>query len=390
MTITSPADWDPRSADVLRDQRAAYDALRESCPVAYSELMQWSVFRHEDITRVLLDPATFSNAVSQHVSVPNGMDPPEHTHYRQVVEPYFSAERLAAFEPICRRIAAEILQPVLADEVELMTAVALPFAARVQCAFLGWPTVLQDDLIGWTKRNTEATRQQDRPALSQLAAEFRQLVDEILLSRMKSDAAAAIDITAALMREKVREHPLSKAELASILRNWTVGEVGTISAAVGILFQFLAEHPDVLQLLRSQPESLIPAIDEILRIHGPLVANRRIATCAVELGGRKLEAGARLTLIWIAANRDHRVFPEPDHFRLDRNSTKNLLFGAGIHACPAAPLARMVLRVLLEETLQRVEAIELVATRPPVNAQYPASGFHSLPVVLREKPPAAQ
>ena len=71
----------------MRDQRAAYDELRQRCPVAHSELMHWSLFRHADVKRVLSDHETFSNAVSQHLSVPNGMDPPEHTEYRRILEP---------------------------------------------------------------------------------------------------------------------------------------------------------------------------------------------------------------------------------------------------------------------------------------------------------------
>ena len=97
-------DWDPTAEDVLRDQRAAYDAMRERCPVAYSKFMHWSLFRHEDITRVLHDHDTFSNAVSQHLSVPNGMDPPEHTADRRTIDPYFAPARVAAFAPSCRAI----------------------------------------------------------------------------------------------------------------------------------------------------------------------------------------------------------------------------------------------------------------------------------------------
>src|SRR5450759_4074675 len=114
-------DWDPRSEDVLRDQRAAYDAMRERCPVAYSEFMQWSLFRHEDITRVLHDHETFSNAVSQHLSVPSGMDPPEFTAYRRIIEPYFAAGRMDAFEPTCRQIVGELVRNALTNgDVDLV------------------------------------------------------------------------------------------------------------------------------------------------------------------------------------------------------------------------------------------------------------------------------
>nr|MDQ2706023.1 cytochrome P450 [Pseudomonadota bacterium] len=284
MTHGPQADWDPRAESVLRDQRATYDEMRERCPVAYSEFLQWSIFRHEDVTRVLRDPETFSNAVSQHVSVPNGMDPPQHTHYRRIVEPYFSAERLQAFEPGCRRIAADLVQSVLASgEGEVMQQVALPFAARAQCVFLGWPPELHEQLTRWTQRNAEATRNQDRQTMAAIAAEFKGLVDGILSARLNNEQAADTDVTAALMRELVHERPLSKDELASILRNWTVGEVGTISAAVGILLHFLATHPEQWNRVREQSELLPPAIDEILRLHGPLASNRRLTTRPVEI-----------------------------------------------------------------------------------------------------------
>ena len=99
-------DWDPRSAEVLRDQRAAYDAMRERCPVAWSDYLQWSLFRHEDIVRVLHDHETFSSVASRHLSVPNGMDPPEHTVYRRVSR---TGPWRASFEPSCWQLAADLV-----------------------------------------------------------------------------------------------------------------------------------------------------------------------------------------------------------------------------------------------------------------------------------------
>ena len=128
-------DWDPLSEAVLRDQIAAYDAMREECPVAYSDLFGWSLFRHEDVLRVLNDPGTFSNVVSSRRAVPNGMDPPEHTEYRRIVESYFQPERMAAFEPECRAIAVELVESLLGRDVELLGDLAHPFAVRVQCGF---------------------------------------------------------------------------------------------------------------------------------------------------------------------------------------------------------------------------------------------------------------
>jgi cytochrome P450 len=375
-------DWDPTSEHVTRDQRADYDEMREGCPVAHSDFMGWSLFRHEDVSRALHDHATFSNAVSRHLSVPNGMDPPEHTEYRRIIEPYFTAERMRAFEPACRQIVVQLVQGALAAvEVELMSELALPFAARVQCAFLGWPARLHDPLVRWARKNASATLAGDREALSEIAREFEGFIDEQLDARSRAGGAEPEgDLTAELMHEQVRGRPLSNEEIASIVRNWTAGEIGTIAASVGIVVNFLAQHAQVQQQLRSQRASIPVAIDEILRLHGPLVANRRVTTRAVTIGGRQIGAGERISLNWIAANRDGQVFDEADHFRLDRDPAKNLLYGAGIHVCPGAPLARMELRVVLEELLGRSSAIQPMPGQLPARAIYPSSGFAVVPV----------
>jgi len=383
MTIDRDDHWDPEAEDVLRDQRAAYDAMRESCPVAYSSLFQWSIFRHEDVVRVLVDHETFNNAVSSHLSVPNGMDPPEHTAYRRLIEPYFAPAKMEAFSPICRRIAAALVDLALAKrQVEVMDEIARVFAVRAQCAFLGWPAAVEAPLIKWTKRSRAATRAQDRQALSQLAREFEAIIDEQLVCRQQAQADPSEDVTAGLMNERVWDRPLSNEEIASILRNWTVGEIGTIAASIGILVHFLSTPIELQAQVRTQPALLPYAIDEILRIDGPLVLNRRVAKRPVVLGGRAIAAGERVSVMWIAANRDGRVFEEPYEFRWDRDATKNLLYGAGIHACPGAPLARLEMGLFLEELLARAADLQLDSKRPATRARYPASGYEELFVRL--------
>lgn len=187
MTDSYPADWNPRSEEVLQDQKTAYDRMREHCPVAYSEFMRWSLFRHADVMRVLTDHETFSNAVSSHLSVPNGMDP-------------------------------------------------------------------------------------------------------------------------------------------------------------------------------------------------PLMSNRRITTKEVTLGGRRIPAGEQITILWGPANRDERVFGDPDAFCPETNAADNLLYGAGIHACPGAPLARMELRILLEELLAQTSHLEIPVDAEPERAVFPTGGFRYLPM----------
>jgi len=377
-------DWDPRSAAALHDQRAVYDQMREQCPVAYSDFLQWSLLRHEDVLRVLNDHQTFSNAVSRHLSVPNGMEPPEHTPYRRNIEPYFSPQRMEAFEPVCRELAVDLVCSALASgELDLMAAFALPLATHAQCAFLGWPPSMRTPLIRWTQNNYQATLARDRQALAELARQFEGYIDELLEARLQAEAGPESDITAALMHEKVAGRPLSNEEIASLLRNWTVGEIGTLSASIGILVHFLAAHEPWQERLRDEPALIPRAVEEILRIDGPLATNRRMATCPVEIDGRQIAEGEQVTLHWIAANRDARAFDDPKTFQLNRDQSKNLLWGAGIHVCPGAPLARLEMRVCLEELLQRSSQIQLNPEKSPVRGVYPACGFASLPVRIQ-------
>lgn len=157
-------DWDPREASVLQDQRRAYDEMRVRCPVAFSEFLGWSLFRYEVVVRVLADPSSYSSA-TQWRAIPNGLDPPEHGVFRRALEPYFGPDRMEAFEPRCRQIAADQLQRLLArDEAGFITEFAEPFSLKTLCAFLGWPPELWERIRGWTHGNQQAAFSEDAEA----------------------------------------------------------------------------------------------------------------------------------------------------------------------------------------------------------------------------------
>ncbi|WP_227370113.1 cytochrome P450 [Halomonas sp. M20] len=384
MEDKSPADWDPRAQEVLDDQIKAYDGMRKRCPVAYSDYLQWSLFRHEDVMRALTDHDTFSNAASRHLSVPNAMDPPEHTPYRHIVEKYFTAEHVREFEPMCRANTASLFDDLPQDsDVEVMNALGQPFAVRNQCAFMGWPDSLREPLRRWIGKNHQATRAGDRHAMAKIALEFDGYISEQLIARREAGEAAPADATTRLLQEKIEGRWLSDEEIVSIIRNWTVGELGTIAASVGILTHYLAKHSELQEALRQGRENLPDAIDEILRIHAPLISNRRVTTQPVTIGDREVPAGERISLIWASANRDEDVFGDPDEFQPQRNRDNNLLYGAGLHVCPGEPLARLELEVFMETLLAKTRHIEMAPDATPERAQFPASGFASLPVMIQ-------
>lgn len=380
MTDELDVDWDPRSHAVQKDQIAAYDRMRRMCPVARSRYGYTSLFKHADVLRALTDTGTFSNVVSaRHPSVPNGMDAPRHTCFRQIIDGYFSAARMRDFEPSCRALAQDLVFAWLrSDNLDFLTGFAWEFAVQVQCRFMGWPVELHEPLRKWMLKNHAATYAIDAHAMGVVAREFDGYVSALLDRRRRAGASAPDDVTTRLLGETVDGRPLSGEQITSIVRNWTVGEVSTIAAALGILAEYLAVRPVLQQRLREQPSLLPAAIDEILRIHGPLVLSRRCVTRAVTIRGRLLVPGERVALIWPSANRDEEVFGDPDEFRLDRDPALNLLYGSGSHACPGAPLARLELQTAVHTLLQATRSLALAPGCVPVRATYPASGYAGL------------
>lgn len=370
--------WDPQHGGLQH-----WDEMRECCPVAEDTTSSWTILRHADVNRVLLDHVTFSNVVSRHVALPNGMDPPQHGPYRQLIETFFTADKLAIFKPRCQHLLDRLLDKLIAKlpadaSFDAIADVANPFAVRAQGCFLNWPASLDAELLDWIACNQEAVRRHDRGQLALLASRFECLVNGVLDLKQAAAADPSTDATAALLQARVNGQVLSRPEITSVLRNWIVGETATLASAVGILLRCLAQQLPLQERLRREPALLPVAIDEILRIHGPLAANRRRVTQAVTLGGRRFEAGDMITLSWQSANRCPDAFIQPNQIRLDRNPQDNLLYGAGIHACPGAGLARMELCMVVAALLKRGRLLPH-PTDTASEALLPACGYHYLP-----------
>ena len=387
--MTAPEnDWDSRDPAVQRDQLAAYDAMRARCPVAHDDYLGYTLFRHEDVSYALAHPEIFSNRVStRHIAVPSGMDAPEHTAFRAINDKYYTPQRLAGFAPVFRVIIRDLVAALPRGQaVDVMDGFAQRYAMRIQNAFMGWPESLEAPLTAWIEKNRRATLRGDRAEISAVALEFDHYIRALLQERRE---AARDDITTELLHDVVHlpdgDRRMTEEELISLIRNWTVGELSTVSAAAGIVVRFLAAHPAEQTRLRADTAAIPAAVEEIMRLEDPLVSNRRITTCPVTVGGRTLPAGSRVTLNWASVNRDEAAFADALAYRPERDQGANLVYGAGIHACPGAPLARLELRLLMEELLSGTADIALDAADPEpcAFAQYPVAGYRKVRVVVR-------
>lgn len=374
--------WEPLSPEVLADQLGAYDRMRAACALAESP-RGVTLFRHADVVAAASAPNAFSSATSARRAVPNAIDPPEHAAWRGLIDAFFAPAHMAALEPRVSAIAQALVAALPRGAVvDAVNEIGAPFAVRAQTEWLGWQGI-EDELLSWMADNHAATRSGDRSQTAAVAAAFDEIIRAQLRRRREPGATPPADPTTALLAATFDGHPLDEADIVSILRNWTAGDLGSMAAALGVVVWFLATHPDVQQHLRAHPEGLAAAIDEMLRIDDPFLVNRRVTTAGVRIGDHELAAGTRVYLNWTSANRDEAVFGDPEAYQPERNAPNNLVYGVGIHACPGRPLATMELVVAVRALLQATPGIEPAPDVEPARETYPLGGWRRVPVRFR-------
>lgn len=359
----------------------ADSARAAGCPAHAAADGTITVCGHAEVVRVATDPTLFSSAVSRYLQVPNGLDGEEHARFRALVDRYFTPEAMAELAPACRAVARDAVAALPRDRpVDAVRDLGLPYAIRAASAWLGWPAELEEPLCAWLDDKQEAARSGDSARNAEVAARFDALILSLIEPRRAGDGRR--DLTARLVHDTFAGRPLADAEIVSILRNWTGGDLGSIALSVGVVVHFLATHVDVAARLRDDPPAALTEayLEEILRLDDPFVSSRRVATRDTEVGGLPVAAGQRLVLDWTAANRDPGVFRPPELFDPAANGATNLVYGRGPHACPGRPLARLVLREVTGALLGAAPALRLGGT--PVRETPPLGGFRHVPILL--------
>lgn len=368
-----------------RDMRAYTDELRPRHGVVRNIQGEWVLLKHDLVMQAALRDDLFSSAVSSHLQIPNGMDSAEHTAYREALDGFLTPEALAPFLGTFRRVAADLVASLPRNAaVDAVSQLGARFAVRAQSAWLGWPAELEDRLVDWVAENHAATRSGDRSWTQRVAESFDELIRSVLEPRRRGSENGADDVTARLMQTRVNGQALTDAQIVSVLRNWTGGDLGSIAQCIGVLVHYLATHPDLQDRLRSgvSDAEIDACIDEILRIDDPFLSNRRVTTCPVTIGGVALPQGARVKLNWTSANRDESIFGDPDAMDPEANAGHNLVYGIGKHACPGRSLATLEMRIALQEILAASSSIALDPQHPAERAVSPVGGWAKVAVVL--------
>lgn len=358
-------DFDPRAPETFTSAHALYQRLRAECPVAHSTTYGgfWALFRHEDVVRVLTDTDTFTTSVQNVVPKfaftgrrpPLHFDPPEHTLYRRVINRSLTPRKVAALAPAVREHCVAVLAPLIdAGRGDVAADYAQVFPAHVFAEFFHVPLHLSARIKRISAEYVAAIQVVDDENVKRLSRLLYDIAGEVIAARGAEDRDPDDDLTTALLAETHDGEPLPPDLVHGCVRQLLVTGMVAPSVFIGTMLAHLAEHKDLQRLLRAEPDRIDAAVEEYLRLFTPYRGMCRTARHDVEIGGRSIRAGEPIALVYTSANRDETVFPDGERFVLDRPELRrSIAFGAGVHSCPGAPLARLMLRTTVAELLSR-------------------------------------
>ncbi len=391
--VSGPQDFDALAPETFDSPYAVYADLRANCPVARSDAWGgfWAMTRYDDIFEAASDYKTFTTTVQNVVPKvaftgrrpPLHLDPPEHTPFRKALNPLFAGARLKALEPAIRGFVVDLLEPLIErGHADICADFSTHLPIKV---FAEWMNITDDQAAALTKAgrafNVAVQANMDevvKETSLQLYAIARALIDERKARPLDPDK----DAVTALLNARYEGEPLNEELILGCIRQVLVVGIIAPTVMIGSITVHLARHPRLQNQLRNDPSLIPAALEEFLRLYTPYRGFARTATCPVERGGRRIEPGEPIALIYASANRDEAKFADADQFILNRpNIQEHIAFGRGPHRCPGAPLGRLQLRLALEEMLARTSAIELAGE--PRQTRFPEIGALSVPVTLR-------
>ncbi|SES78031.1 cytochrome P450 [Geodermatophilus poikilotrophus] len=364
------------------DFLAWLEAGREHGQVHFDDRQQcWQVLGHPEAGIVLSDPVVFSSdltalqpaqddlALFQRGNLVR-MDPPRHRVLRSLVNQAFTPRVVAGLEPRIAGLTTELLDRA-GERFDLVDALAYPLPVIVIADLLGVPTSDRglfrrwaDVLLGQEIDPDQGLVEAGEQAVSAVAPTVREMNSYFLEHIRSRRTHPGDDLTSRLIQAEVDGRRLAYEEIVGFVGLLLVAGHVTTTATLGNSIVAFSDAPDAAAEVRADPDLLPAAIEEVLRMRTPFPRLARITTADAEVGGVQIPAG-QVVVPWLAAaNRDARVFAEPQRFQLHRRPNPHLTFGHGVHFCLGAPLARLEARVALRLLLERYRDIELAADEP--------------------------
>lgn len=357
--------------EALAHPQPMFKLLRDASPVVKVDDMggMHLVGGDAEVREVLHNTEVFSSGVDA-VSIgqvrpliPLQIDPPEHKNFRKLLDPIFAPKRVALIEDRTRALVRDLIGKVAGtDGCNFHHAVAEPLPSTVFLELLGLPVsrtaefiALKDGII----RPPAETPEQRIEMVNETGKQIYAVLQEVLDQRT---AERQDDFMSTFLDAEVDGHKLTHEEVIDICYLFFLAGLDTVTASLDCMIAYLAQHPEQRQLLVDDP-SLIPhAIEELLRWESPVQGVIRITTQETELAGCPIGAHEPVSVMLGSANTDEKAWDRADEVDFHRESNKHIAFGGGAHRCLGSHLARMELRVALEEWLAAMPHFELVHT----------------------------
>lgn len=391
-TIDWKTDFDVGDAQYQDNPYPIWDELREGCPVAHTERRGGAFLpiNWDDIVAVAYDTDNFSSrdvgvvpppeeATTTLVAPPITSDPPFHTDARRLLLPRFSPRAVDEMESKTRAIAKELLDKLddgLTGDAAGDYAQHIP--VRVIAHLLGIPESDCDQFTEWAIdifQHAAADPPRARSATMAVLGYFEEQVEQRRAER-------GVDLISELLDAELDGGPLTRKHVLGTCFLLLMAGIDTTWSSIGASLWHLATHPEDRDRLVSEPELIPTAIEEFLRAYAP-VTMARIATEDTKVGGCPVSAGDRVLLPFPAGNRDPKMFEQSDEVIIDRTKNRHFAFGVGIHRCLGSNLARMELRVAIEEWLERFPTFALTPGAEVQWAGTQVRGPREIPVDLR-------
>lgn len=379
--ITDPALADPH-------RRLA--EIQATTPIAYAPFHggYWLVTRYDDVHEVTRTFESFSNEC---VSVPKAMvdrsipleyDPPEHTAYRQILNPLFSPARMKALSETIRTRATALIDSFVGrGYCDFISEFAHPLPTATFLDLVGWPQEDGPLFSGWTEDilvgRPGASEEEDNAVRMKASQEVFAYFQEVVAARRKTPGD---DATSILINSSYNgERPLTEPELLASLWLLMLGGLHTVRGVLGFGLLQLMAHPAQRQRIVDEPSLIPAAVEEMLRLEAPVTAGRMIAK-PTEFRGVTMQPGDMVLVFLSAANRDPDHFPEPEEFRLERGANRHLSFSGGPHRCVGSHLGRVELVVAMEEIHRRLPDYRLVDGTELRRHHGQVRGIYALPI----------
>lgn len=357
--------FDHLSAALSADLHPTLARMRQECPVAHSDQYGgfWVVTRYEDVLRVAQDWRTFSSAQGVSVpgtnmvvtAIPEHLDPPLQRTFKRLINAHLTPAAVAGGEGSIRDLVTSLIDTFIeAGRCDFMTEFARPFPGA---AFFEFVLHAPSDQVAEINDLSTRASVPTSPDARACWVAMNEWIVEFVEARRREPPRG--DIVDAIMHADIEGRPITEAEILGTITLLVLGGLDTTSGALGHFMIRFCREPAIPQLLRSRPDLIPEAVEELLRLEGPFIAIARTAMRDTEIGGRQIKAGEKVLVYWTSANRDEEEFTGADKFDLDRVSNRHIAFGAGPHRCAGSNVARLNLKVALEELTRRLNDVEL-------------------------------